>query len=187
MSIPPPPHNATIFQFWTYVDYHFRLGTVPTYGNHAKLPVLMCLSFNCYDVPALKIAIAAFNPTSLIELLGADAYDASISDLVGLHLIYHFLLRHFWSDTGSDIPIPVPYSSWFEYRHQSYDIATQMFPKSSAWFVTSARRSSSRQSSGHVQTSARRKSSRRSLKHIQIKRSDNARSPPALALSLIHT
>ncbi len=91
----------------------------------------MFMSFNCSDVPALKIAIAAFNPTSLLELLGADAYDASISDLANLYIIYNFVHEHFWSDTGSDIPMPVPCASWHEYRDHYSDITAQIFPESS--------------------------------------------------------
>ncbi len=99
----------------------------------------MFMSFNCYDVPALKIAIAAFNPTSLLELLGADAYDASISDLANLYLIYNFVHEHFWSDTGSDIPMPVPCASWHEYRDHYSDITAQIFPESSALAQPAAR------------------------------------------------
>ncbi len=111
MVIPTPP--APAFRFWPWIERQFPA------CHSTELEMLMTATFKCCTLSDLKFEVTNFNPTSLIELLGEDAYDFWIPRLINLHILIHFVFKYFWDASGYDIPLTVPCRVWFQHRDRS--------------------------------------------------------------------
>jgi hypothetical protein len=86
-------------------------------------------SFDCFMIDDLTAAVATcYDPTFLISRLGTEVCNMWRSCFIDTHIIFNFVLEHFWHDPSIQDMTSVPHSSWCRHHSKVFSTTWDSFP-----------------------------------------------------------